>query len=703
VLLFFLRNISSTAIISTTIPISVVATFALMYFNGFTLNLMTLGGLALGIGMLVDNAIVVLENIHRHRESGLEPESAAIKGSREVVAAVIASTLTTLVVFLPLVFIRGMSGIMFKQLAYVVTFSLCCALTVALTLVPMLASRVGAPVKLKKGAGIAQSWKIFQISERFFSRVENDYINLLRYSLKHRFLILGSVLLAFLGSLLLIPLVGVELMPATDESEVRVYAEMAVGTRLDFVDKSFQKIEDIVKQEVPEIKNTVSYIGGSTWRARGSNAGSMRIALKPVKERTRSSEEIAAVLRKKLVFMPGVKIRTRAGQGLFLLKIGTGGDDNVQLEVRGYDLETSDALAHRVEEIIGNVAGITDTRISRETGTPEELIVVDRQKAADMKLTVYRIANMLQTVLSGTSAGNYREGGNEYRIRVKIEGAEKKELRDILDLPITNTDGEPVVLRNVVDVRPRRGPVLIQRKDQERVVYVTANISGRDMGSILADIQEGLKSVPVPRDFNIFFGGDYEEQQKSFHELLISFVLALILVYMVMASLYESLRYPFVVMFSVPLAAIGVILMLFFTDTTFNVQSYIGCIMLGGIAVNNAILLVDHINLLRRRDMLVREAIIEAGRRRLRPILMTATTTILAMTPLAVGIGEGGEAQAPMARAIIGGLISSNLITLVVVPTIYALLERKKIKSETYAVIEPAERKPLDTTSEELK
>ena len=704
VLLFFLRNISGTAIISTTIPISVVATFALMYFSGFTLNLMTLGGLALGIGMLVDNAIVVLENIHRLRESGQEPKSAAIKGSQEVVAAVIASTLTTLVVFLPLIFVRGMSGIMFKQLAYVVTFSLSCALVVALTLVPMLASRLGAPVKLKKGAGIAQGWKIFQISERFFARVENDYINLLRFSLNHRLLILGSALLAFSGSLLLIPLVGVELMPAADESEVRVYAEMAVGTRLDLVDKTFQKIEDIVKQEVPEIKNTVSRIGGSSWHARGSNAGEMRIALKPVKKRNRSSEEIAIALRKKLIFMPGVKIRTRAGQGLFLLRIGTGGDDNVQLEVRGYDLETSDALAHRVEEIIGNVAGITDTRISRETGTPEELIVVDRQKAADMKLTVSKIANMLQTVLSGTSAGNYRERGNEYVIRVKVEGSEKKDLRDILDIPITNTDGEPVVLRNVVDVRPRRGPVLIQRKDQERVVYVTANISGRDMGSILADIREGLKSVPVPRDFNILFGGDYEEQQKSFRELLMSFVLALVLVYMVMASLYESLRYPFVVMFSVPLGAIGVILMLFFTDTTFNVQSYIGCIMLGGIVVNNAILLVDHINLLRCRQdgMLVRTAIIEAGRRRLRPILMTATTTILAMTPLAVGIGEGGEAQAPMARAIIGGLLSSGLITLVVVPTIYALFERKKMKSETCAVLSPAECKPRETAGEEL-
>ena len=702
VLLLFLRNILSTAIIAVTIPISMVATFALMYFNGFTLNLMTLGGLALGIGMLVDNAIVVLENIYRLRESGQDPESAAVKGSQEVVAAVIASTLTTLVVFLPLIFVRGMSGIMFKQLAYVVSFSLACSLAVALTLLPMLASRARTPVIVEKKNGTGQGGKIFHKTGQFFAWLENEYKDFLRFALNHRILILGTALLALLGSLFLIPLVGVELMPATDESEVRVYAEMAVGTRLDLVDRSFQKIEAIVKREVPEIKNTVAYIGGSSWRARGSNTGEMRIALKPVKERTRSSDEIAAALRKKLIFMPGVKIRTRAGQGLFLLRIGTGGDEKVQVEVRGHDLETSDALARRVEEIIGNVDGITDTRMSRETGTPEELIVVDRQKAADMRLTVSKIANMLQTVLSGTSAGNYREGGNEYRIRVKIAGAEKKDLRDILDLPITNAEGERVVLRNMVEVRPRRGPVLIERKDQERVVYVTANISGRDMGSILADIREGLQSVPVPRDFNILFGGDYEEQQKSFRELLMSFVLALVLVYMVLASLYESLRYPFVVMFSVPLAAIGVILMLFLTDTTFNVQSYIGCIMLGGIVVNNAILLVDHINLLRRRDGLpVQEAIIEAGRRRLRPIMMTATTTILAMTPLAIGIGEGGEAQAPMARAIIGGLLSSSLITLVVVPSVYALFERKKLKAEASAVMEQADRQSQKSLGEE--
>jgi len=709
VLLLFLRNIPNTAIIATTIPISVIATFALMYFGGFTLNLMTLGGLALGVGMLVDNSIVVLENIYRLRESGQGPEAAAVDGSREVMAAVIASTLTTLVVFLPLIFLRGMTGIMFKQLSYVVSFSLACSLAVALTLLPMLASRVRASFIPEPGSGQTRGHRIFRITGLLFIRMEKEYGNLLGFVLNHRIVILGAAVFLLIGSLFLIPLVGVEMMPSADESEVRVYGEMAVGTKLDTMSHAFQKIEDIVKQEVPEVKNTVAYIGGTSWRASGSNTGQLRIALKPVRERRRSSEQIAAVLRRKLSYLPGVEVRTRAGQGLFLLRIGTSGGEKVEVEVRGYDLEISDALARRVKEEVENVDGITDAKISRETGTPEELIIVDRQKAADMKLTVSKIAKMLQTTLSGTSAGYFREGGDEYRILVKLEDAENKSLQEILDLPLTNTDGEPVVLRNVVQIRPRKGPVLIQRKNQERVVYISANISGRDMGSILGDIKKGLRQVPVPRDFSIVLGGDYEEQQQAFRELMMSFILALVLVYMVMASLYESLRYPFVVMFCVPLAGIGVIVMLFLSGTTFNVQSFIGCIMLGGIVVNNAILLVDHINLLRRRDGLpLRKAIEEAGRRRLRPILMTAMTTILAMMPLALGIGEGGEAQAPMARAIIGGLLSSTLITLLVIPSVYALFEHRSLKEPSTAkdgvkrLNKQDLRRPEDGTQEEL-
>jgi hydrophobic/amphiphilic exporter-1 (mainly G- bacteria), HAE1 family len=675
VLLYFLRNVRSTAIVAVSIPISVIATFALMYFGGFTLNLMTLGGLALGVGMLVDNAIVVLENIFRLRKSD-DIRAAAEKGVQEVAPAIIASTVTTLAVFIPIVFMRGMSGVMFKQLSYVVSLALLCSLVAALTLVPMLSARL---LGTSGGAGrgeVPPAGPAGGAPEGHLRALENFYRRLLHFALNHRWLVVGGSLACLAGSVTLIPLVGVEFMPATDEGEVRVNAEMAVGTRLGMTDEQFLSIEKIVQREVPEMKNMVTFIGGSFWRGRTSHAGEIRIALTPLSQRERSSEEIANDLRRKLRDIPGVTIRTRAGQGLFILRMGTGDADRIQVDIRGHDLEVAESLALRVKELLLQVEGVTDARESRESGSPEELIMVDRRRAADMKLTVSDIANMLRTVLSGTRAGDFREGGNEYRILVKIADAERIKLTELLDLTLTNRDGEPVVLRNVVDVRPWSGPVLIERKDQERVVSVSANYTGRDMGSVVEDVRRDLRTIPVPRDFSIVLAGDYEEQQKAFRELLLGFVLALLLVYMVMAALYESLRDPFVVMFSVPLAVIGIVLMLLLTDTTFNVQSYIGCIMLGGIVVNNAILLVDYTNLLRRRDgMGLLEAIEEAGRRRLRPILMTAATTILALVPLALGLGEGGEAQAPMARAVIGGLLSSTLITLVFVPTVYSLFE----------------------------
>jgi HAE1 family hydrophobic/amphiphilic exporter-1 len=682
VLFLFLRNLRSITIIATAIPISIIATFALIYFGGFTLNIMTLGGLALGIGMLVDNSIVVLENTYRLQESGDSPLKAAINGSAEVTSAITASTLTTMAVFLPMVFIRGMAGIMFKQLAYVVSFALLCSLLVALTLVPMLSNKILRIVKIQTSTDKKLNHKMVVSGRQFSTRMENGYKKLLHYSLAHRGLVLGIAALLLVGSLALIRLVGTEFMPAADEGEVRVTGEMDVGTRVGVLDEKFKTITSIVKKEVPEIKSMVESMGGSSWRA-ATHRGDLRISLKPESQRSRSSEEIADVLREKLVNIPGVVIRTRPGQGLFLLRrMASSEEERVQVEIRGYDLEVANLLAERVKNALEKIEGVTDVRLSRETGTPEELMIIDRQKAADMKLTVSQIANTLQTILTGTQASNYREGGKEYWIRVKVKDSEYMTLDDILDLTLTNADGQPVVLRNVVDVHPRKGPVRIERKDQERIITVYGDISGRDMGSVMTDARESLRSIPVPRDFSIIFAGDYEEQKKAFHELLLSLTLALLLVYMIMASLYESIIDPFVVMFSVPLAAIGVILVLFLTRTTFNIQSYIGCIMLGGIVVNNAILLVDHTNLLRRRDGLpMREAIEEAGRRRLRPILMTAMTTIMALIPLALGLSAGGSAQAPLARAVIGGLLSSTLITLVIVPVVYSIFEgrlRKK-------------------------
>jgi HAE1 family hydrophobic/amphiphilic exporter-1 len=478
VLLFFLRSLRATAVITTAIPISIIATFVLMYFGGFTLNIMTLGGLALGIGMLVDSAIVVLENIFRLKQSGMEAESAAIHGSEEVAAAIIASTLTTLAVFFPLIFVRGMSGVMFKQLAYVVSFSLGCSLVVALSLVPMLAARL-LPQNTDRGRTPSKK------ENRFFQRLEESYTGLLRFALNHRWLIIFLTLLVLAGSLSLSRFLGTELMPTTDEGEVRVYAEMEVGTRVEVVNELFEKIEAVVKREVPEIKNTVSYVGGTSWRTSGSHTGQLRIALKPRAERTRSSEEISRVLRRSLSGIPGVTIRTRPGRGLFLLRMGTGHSERVEVEIRGHDLIKAEALSRRVQAVVDTVDGVTDTQISLDAGRPEEIIIIDRQKASDMKLSVSVISDMLKTAISGTLASYFREAGDEIGIRVKLKDAEKMNLREILDLTINNRDGQPVVLRNVVHIEPQTGPVIIERMNQERIVTIRAHISGRDMGSVI--------------------------------------------------------------------------------------------------------------------------------------------------------------------------------------------------------------------------
>lgn len=669
VLLAFLRSIRSTAVVAAAIPISIIATFMLMYFGGFTLNLMTLGGLALGVGMLVDNAIVVIENITRISETGALGQEAAVRGSEEVTAAIVASTLTTVVVFVPMIFLRGMSGVMFKQFTYVVSFALVCSLASALTLVPMLSS-----LMLKGGQGIGaskDSRKISDLGRRLSKAMAESYAGILGVCLSRKALTVGGAVVVLGASLTLIPLVGSEFMPQADENEVRITAELEVGTRVDVLDKTFQRIEEVVSRTVPEAVSTVSFLGGTPWRARGSNAGEMRIALKPAGQRKRSSEQIASALRKSLSGIPGAVVRVRAGQGLFILRMGQTSTDSLSLDIRGYDLETAELLAERVKDLVTGVKGVTDAQVSRQAGSPEEIVLIDRRKAADMKLSSTSIAETLQTALSGTKAGVLRDAGKEYPIIVKIKGADRMHLTELLDLTVINSEKTPVVLRNVLEVSPSRGPVFIERKDQERIVYVTANISGRDLGSVQRDIRELLRDMAVPRDFTISFGSDYEEQQKAFRELLISITLALVMVYMVMASLYESLLDPLVVMCSVPLAAAGVVLMLFLTGTSFNVQAYIGCIMLGGIVVNNAIILVDQCKMLMAQGVPLREAVIEAGSRRLRPILMTALTTMLALIPLATGMGEGGEAQAPMARTVIGGLLSSTVMTLLVVPTIF--------------------------------
>ncbi len=673
VLLLFLRSLRSTLVVSLAIPISVIATFALVYLSGFTLNLMTLGGLALGVGMMVDSSIVVLENVFRRKhDEGESADEAAVNGAVEVGPAIVASTITTLVIFLPLVFVQGVTGLLFKELAFVIVFSLCCALLVALTVIPMLAS------KLLRGARDVPSdatWagRLERRLDGLFQGLDQRYMRLVHLAVRHRTATISLAVTALGASLLLVPSIGTEFLPPSDEGEVRITAELETGTRLGLIDRQTQILEEVVAEMVPETTAVVASIQGGS---RGSAEGSVTLSLVSATARSRSNTEIADLLRERLDGqVAGAVVRTRAPQGQFLLERLLGTQEGLQVEIRGYDLATLSRLAEQVTGSIRDVAGITDVDVSREEGIPQQILVVDRQKAADVGLSVRDVAEAIETAVAGTRAGDYRAAGNSYRILVQLQDAEQLSLEQILDLTLSTPDGGDVALRNVLDDRAGRGPVQIDRKDQQRIVTVTANVSGRPTGSVAQEVQDRLADIARPLGYELTVAGDFEEQQRSFAELSISLLLAVLLVYMALACQYESFRDPLVVMLAVPFAAIGVVVTLWATDTTLNIQSAIGCIMLGGIVVNNAILLVDQANQL-RGSMSATDAIAEAGRRRLRPILMTTATTVLGLLPLAIGVGEGSEAQAPLARAVVGGLLASTLISLVFIPAVYSLGRR---------------------------
>jgi len=689
VLLFFLRSVRSTLVISLAIPISVVATFALIYFAGFTLNLMTLGGLALGVGMMVDSSVVVLENIFRRRnELGEDAHTASIEGAREVSTAIVASTITTLVIFLPVVFVRGVSGFLFKELALVIAFSLVCSLLVALSLVPVLASKLltdGPPNSRADGSAGAMAaprrrglWaRAADLAGRGLDALDQRYAKLLRRVLARPLVTIVGSAAALGASLLLVPYIGTEFLPPSDEGEVRVTGDMEVGTRLDLVDAQTRRMEELIAPAVPEAIATIATAGATGRSADASARGEVQLSLVPQSQRTRSNTAVAADLRRRLEGqIAGMVVRTRAPQGQFILQRVLGTEEGVTVEVRGYDLGVLGALAQRAAEVVRAVPGVTDVELSREAGVPQQEVQVDRAKVADVGLSVREVTRVLETAIAGSRAGEYRAGGNSYRILVQLADAERRSIDEVLDLTLQTPTGERVALRNLVETAASRGPLIIERRNQERLVKVQANVAGRDLGSVARDVIARLDEVPRPAGFELGVAGTFEEQERSARELKVSFLLALVLVYMVLACQYESLRDPLVVMLSVPLAGIGVLVTLFLTDTTFNVQTYIGCIMLGGIVVNNAILLVDQAAKLVAEGQPVHDAVAEAGRRRLRPILMTTLTTVLALLPLAFGIGEGAEAQAPLARTVVGGLTGSSLITLLLIPAVFSISRR---------------------------
>ncbi len=676
IIFLFLRDVRSTLIITVSIPISVIGTFVLLYFAGFTLNTMTFGGLALGIGMIVDASIVVLENTFRHMEKGKDRLTAAVDGSEEVWSAILASILTHMGVFVPLLFLSGVSSVMFKQLSFVVIFSLGMSLFVAVTIVPVLCSkmlRLPAPADQRRGL----SGRLFTMSERALDWVDEWYRRVLHKALAHRPSVLAFGAGLFVLALALLPFVGFELMPQADEGEVSVDIELPVGTRIERTEAVLLRLEQLIKEAVPESDIVITNGGGGGGFGGGSShRGSLQIRLVPRAERTRSSDQIAQDLRRRISGIPGVVARARASGGNFQMnRLMGGGDSRLALEIRGHDLADSRRLSTGAKALMDRTPGIAGARIGREEGRPELAVHVDRPKAALLGLRVSDVADTLRTNVAGTTAAYFRERGFEYPIVVRLRQEDRERVSDVDSVLLNSAQGQVLQAKSLMSVNPQAGPVQIERKNQERITRVNAEIE-TTLSEAVQAVQRQIPQLSVPRDFSVGFGSEVEEQAKAFNQLQMMLILALILTYAVMASQYESLRDPFIIMFSVPLAAIGVVSILLLTGTPFSMQAYIGTIMLAGIVVSNAILLVDFTNILRRRDgMPLRQAVELAGRTRLRPILMTTATTILGLVPMALSLGEGAELQAPLARVVIGGLATSTLITLVFVPTVYTLFE----------------------------
>jgi hydrophobic/amphiphilic exporter-1 (mainly G- bacteria), HAE1 family len=551
------------------------------------------------------------------------------------------------------------------------------SLFVAVTIVPVLCALVltpPVPVEQRKGL----SGRLFTWSERVLDGLDEGYRKVLHVALAHRPTVIAVSLLLFVASIFVFSTLSYELMPQTDEGEVTVEAENAVGTRIERMEALLGQLEARVRQAVPEARTLVSSVGGFGFQGSGGqHRGQITIILSPRAERTRSSAQIATALRKDLAGLPGTVVRARPSGGNFQLQriLGGGTDARLALEIRGYDLDDARRLSNDAKLLMERTKGLADVRLAKDDARPELALRVDRDKAAILGLTVNQVATTVRTNIAGTQAAFYRERGREYPIIVRLRPEDRQRVDNVNDVLVSTPTGALVQAKSLMRVDNERGPVEIERKNLERVTRVNAELDGT-LGDAVDAVNAHLPELRVPSDFTVGFGAEVEEQAKAFDQLRWLLLLAVILVYAVMASQYESLRDPFIIMFSIPLASIGVVLALKLTGTAFSLQAYIGVIMLAGIVVSNAILLVDYTTTLRKRDQLpLRVAVETAGRTRLRPIVMTTLTTILGLVPMSLGIGEGAELQAPLARVVIGGLAASTLITLVFVPTLYTIFE----------------------------
>lgn len=669
VLLLFLRSFRSTLIIGLSIPIALVSAFTLIYFSGNTLNILTLGGLALGIGLLVDSSIVILENIFKYRERGYSNIEAAKKGASEVAGAVIASTLTSVVVFVPIIFTGGLAAEIFMPLALTVGFILLASLIVAITLVPML-SRLLLPeiVVDDNPKGLR---RIASSIGRIIDTISVGYRKLLKWTLNHKKTIVFGTLLLLVASLAMIPKVGVEFIPDFDQGELIATIEMPEGTPLDETRENVGLLEEfLVETRAVEMVYTTIGGGGRRGIEGGSeNSGNIYARLVPKAERSISTNEIIKQLDEYAKSLPDIEVNVRGAQS------GGMGGSPISIEVRGNEISTLKTIADELQEIINGVSGATNITHSMGETRPEIQIHVDRDAAVEHGLMYAEVMQTIINSMNGQVATLMRIEGNEIVVKVILPEESRSNLAQLRRLPLTTPKGEIIQLSTVADFKQAEGPAVINRQNQTRGVAISGDIIDRDLGDVMEDIEKALDEYNFPEGYDYQIGGDFEMMQDTFSQLILALVLAIFLVYAVMAFQFEKVMYPFIVMFSLPVTVIGIIFGFLVTGRPLSAPAFIGVIMLAGIVVNNAIVLVDYINKLRDRGLSREEAILEAGQTRLRPILMTMLTTVLAMIPLAIGIGEGSELQSPMATVIVFGLSFSTLITLVLIPVMYIYMD----------------------------
>jgi HAE1 family hydrophobic/amphiphilic exporter-1 len=678
VVLFFLGRWRATLIVILTIPISLLVAFVYIFLTGSSINIISLSSLSIAIGMVVDDAIVVLENITKHIERGSRPREAAIYATNEVWLAVIVTTLTVVAVFLPLTFVKGLTGVLFSQLGWIVSITIIMSTVAAITLTPTLSSLLLRVRPVRKDAPLL-SWD--GSIHKFLDWMDNFYVKTLSWVLHHKKVVIGGALVIFILSMSLFKFIGTEFMPSADESSVSATVELQTGTRVDVTEKVADRIDSIVKEQVPEV-TLISMSAGTDdtggFRALFSEGGTHVISytfrLLDVDQRTRSSEDIAEVIRRIIEPMPEVINFSVSADGGGMGAMG--GGNTVDIEIYGYDITSTNLLAEQLAERVKKIEGATNVDISRDKSKPELQIILDQDKLLGYGLTTAQVSAIVRNRVDGLTATRLRQFGDEYDVIVRYKESARNSITELENIGVTLPNGQIIRLGEIATVKEYWSPPNIERKRKERIVTVSVTPYKRALNLIVADIQKELDNIEIPSGVMVEISGAFQDMTESFMDIGLLMVISLILVYLVMASQFESLKMPVIIMLSIPFAFSGVAIALFLSGTNLSLIAAIGAIMLIGIVVKNAIVLVDFINLTRDRGVELYQAVLDSGRSRLRPVLMTSMTTILAMLPLAVNPGEGSELWQPMGIAVIGGLVFSTIVTMVLVPVGYVLIAR---------------------------